>query len=193
MKPTPKPLTLGEIAEYLHVNRVTVQRWVKDALMPAYRTPGGHYRVAKQDFRRFLKQNGQPIYSEFFQDVPHRIIIADSPVEDSIILVNTLNDSDGDYELRTCQSGRETLILLGQFQPDLIVLNIDIEDLGVPSVCADIKKMFTESQIHILALTQLHSPEAVLDAGADQCLRKPMAAEAFLGAIQEMMGASVMA
>ena len=76
---------------------------------------------------------------------------------------------------------------------DITVLNIDIEDLGGLSVCATIKKMFTESQIHILALTQLHSPEAVLDAGADQCLRKPMAAEAFLGAIQEMMGASVMA
>jgi len=189
MKSTPKPLTLGDISRYCHVDRVTVQRWVKNALIPAYRTPGGHYRVSKEDFRRFLRQNDMPIYPDFFQDVPHRIVIADEPEEEAKNLASRLEEMESGYEIKACGSGREALILLGQFQPDLVVLDLKLEGLGGSSVCGEIKKMFPDGYFQILALTgKGDDPDQCLAAGADQCLKKPFKAEAFQKRVQEMMG-----
>jgi excisionase family DNA binding protein len=190
MKPTPKPLTLGDISRYCHVDRVTVQRWVKNGLIQAYRTPGGHYRASKGNFRRFLRQNNMPIFPEFFQDVPYRILLADQPEDELKTLVSHLEKADAGYEIKAGGSGREALILLGQFQPDLVVLNPQLDGLGGPSVCGEIKKMFPGGHFQILAVVgKGGNPEECLAAGADKSLKKPLEAGTFLSTVQEMMGA----
>jgi len=201
MKPTPKPLTLGNIAKYCHVDRVTVQRWVKTVLvttskpiLPAYRTPGGHYRVTKEDFRRFLQKNDMPVYPEFFQDVPQRILVADAPEEDAKSLANSLrSESSADYDIQVCTSGREALLAMGQFKPDLAVLNIEIDDMGGATVCGDIKRMMPNGHLKILALVESdpYDQEAIMAAGADSCLKKPVDAEELLNTVSGMMEVSM--
>lgn len=189
MKSTPKPLTLGDISRYCHVDRVTVQRWVKNSLMPAYRTPGGHYRVSKENFRRFLRKNDMPIYPQFFQEVPHRIVLADAPEEEAQALARQLEEAEDQYEVKVCSSGREALIVLGQFQPDLVILDPHLEGLGGPSVCAEIKKMSPSIHLRILALLrEEEGPEEALANGADQCIRVPSEAGQFLNTVQQLMG-----
>lgn len=194
MKPTPKPLTLGDIARYCHVDRVTVQRWVKTALIPAYRTPGGHYRVGKEEFRRFLQKNNMPIYPEFFQDVPHRILIADNSDKDAHALGDDLEQSSMGYEVKICTTSREALILLGQFQPDVLVLNVQMEGLGGTGVIGEIKKMFPQGFLRILAVSGdgPERREEILAAGADGCLTKPVTADSFMHAIGEWMQPTLM-
>jgi excisionase family DNA binding protein len=48
-------LTTGEIARLLHVNHVTVYRWVKAGKVKSYRVAGGNFRILKSDFDKFLK------------------------------------------------------------------------------------------------------------------------------------------
>lgn len=189
MKSTPKPLTLGDISRYCHVDRVTVQRWVKNSLIPAYRTPGGHYRVSKENFRRFLRKNDMPIYPHFFQEVPHRIVIADAPEEEAQALARQLEEAEDRYEVKVCSFGREALLVLGQIQPDLVILDPHLEGLGGPSVCAEIKKMFPNIHLRILAiLLSEDDPEEALSNGADECLKRPFETAQFLNAVQQLMG-----
>jgi two-component system OmpR family response regulator len=59
-------LTASDVARYCGVTSVTVSRWIRGNKLRAYTTPGGHYRIRKQDFREFLKSNGLPVDERYF-------------------------------------------------------------------------------------------------------------------------------
>ncbi len=53
-----KMLTTREVAELLQVDLSTVTRWIRYGRLPAIRTPGGQYRVRREDVERLL---GRPV------------------------------------------------------------------------------------------------------------------------------------
>ena len=55
------PLTTGEAAKYCHVSQATIVNWIKLGKLPAYSTPGGHYRILLTDFLRFLDSHKMPV------------------------------------------------------------------------------------------------------------------------------------
>lgn len=59
-------LTAGEVARYCGVSRRGVNRWIRQGKLKAYKTPGGHYRIRKADFRNFLEQFEMPVDPTFF-------------------------------------------------------------------------------------------------------------------------------
>ena len=59
-------LTASDVARYCGVTSVTVSRWIRGDKLRAYTTPGGHYRVRKQDFREFLESSGLPVDERYF-------------------------------------------------------------------------------------------------------------------------------
>lgn len=48
-------LTPSEVAVIMDVNAETIVRWIKRGGLPAVRTPGGRYRIARQDVVLALK------------------------------------------------------------------------------------------------------------------------------------------
>ena len=44
-------LSRGEVARIFGVSLSTVTRWARTGMVPAVRTPGGHYRFRADDFR----------------------------------------------------------------------------------------------------------------------------------------------
>jgi excisionase family DNA binding protein len=61
-----KLLTASDVARYCGVASSTVSRWIKGNRLRAYTTPGGHYRIRKQDFREFLEASGLPVDEQYF-------------------------------------------------------------------------------------------------------------------------------
>jgi excisionase family DNA binding protein len=59
-------LTASDVARYCGVTSVTVSRWIRGNRLRAYTTPGGHYRIRKQDFREFLESSGLPVEERYF-------------------------------------------------------------------------------------------------------------------------------
>lgn len=51
-------LTLSEAARLLGVTTSTLSRWIHAGLLPAFRTPGGRYRIAVEDLRQTLQRTG---------------------------------------------------------------------------------------------------------------------------------------
>lgn len=68
VKPKMKLLTASDVARYCGVSSVTVSRWIRGNKLKAYTTPGGHYRIRKQDFRKFLEASGLPIDEQYFSN-----------------------------------------------------------------------------------------------------------------------------
>ena len=57
----PEYISVGFIAKSCGVSNTTVLRWITSKQLPAFRLPGGHYRVVKDDFARFLSKNSMPL------------------------------------------------------------------------------------------------------------------------------------
>lgn len=57
---SPEYISVGFIARCCGVSNTTVLKWISTGQLPAFRLPGGHYRVVKNDYSDFLARNGMP-------------------------------------------------------------------------------------------------------------------------------------
>jgi excisionase family DNA binding protein len=56
----PEYISVGFIAKRCGVSNTTVLRWITTGQLPAFRLPGGHYRVGQTDFSEFLAKYNMP-------------------------------------------------------------------------------------------------------------------------------------
>jgi excisionase family DNA binding protein len=54
---TPAYVSVGFVAKRCGVSNTTVLRWISSGRLPAFRLPGGHYRVDKHAFSSFLTRH----------------------------------------------------------------------------------------------------------------------------------------
>jgi len=59
----PEFISVGFIAKRCGVSNTTVLRWISTGRLPAFRLPGGHYRIDSYDFSRFLTRYSLPVRS----------------------------------------------------------------------------------------------------------------------------------
>ena len=64
----PEYLTVGIVAEHCGVSKVTVLRWIKKGYLAAFRLPGGHNRICRDDFTEFLTKHSIPIRKHLFKE-----------------------------------------------------------------------------------------------------------------------------
>ena len=57
----PEYITTGTVAGYCGVSKVTVLRWIEKGYLAAFRLPGGHFRIPRDDFSKFLAKHIIPI------------------------------------------------------------------------------------------------------------------------------------
>ncbi len=77
-------------------------------------------------------------------------------------------------EVITANSSNEGIALSKKYQPDLIMLNLMMPVMNGIDVCRELRKFYHRP---ILALSAIHQPDLIasaLDAGADDCLCKPV-------------------
>ena len=60
MQPAKRLLNVGEAATYLGVSAASLRTWSDRGLVPAYRTPGGQRRYARDDLERFIESMRVP-------------------------------------------------------------------------------------------------------------------------------------
>ena len=57
-------ISVGFIAKHCGVSNTTVLRWINAGQLPAFRLPGGHYRIGGEDLSQFLAKYGMPTSSK---------------------------------------------------------------------------------------------------------------------------------
>jgi excisionase family DNA binding protein len=57
---TPEFISVGFIAKGCGVSNTTVLRWISTGQLPAFRLPGGHYRIERANFSEFLVKHSIP-------------------------------------------------------------------------------------------------------------------------------------
>ena len=175
-----RPYTTGEIAALSHVTINAVKKWINAGKLNAFRTPGGHYRVSKEDFREFISKYRMQIKEELFPERKKILITDDEPaIVEFIKDALSLKKGNGSYEVETAADGYEALIKVGGFQPDLLILDIRMPRIDGLEVCRRLRSDSSTRNIKILAITAFGNEEIrkVIEAGADHCLPKPLSVE----------------
>ncbi len=189
MPETERPYTTGEIAEFCDVTINAVKKWIAAGKLPAFRTPGGHYRIERRDFRAFVEKYKLHVKDRLPKD-EKKILIVDDEAHVLEFIKGALEASDEGYEIETARDGFEALIKIGSFHPGLLILDIMMPRLDGFEVCRRIKAESATKDIRILAVTA-YGPdemEKIKKCGADLCLAKPLSLKDLLLGVNRLLG-----
>lgn len=182
-----KAFTTFEAAKICHVTHHSIKNWIKQGLIRASRTPGGHYRILEGDLDAFREE-----YDMFPRDkgaTKKRIMIVDDD-PDALVLVEEILGDEG-YELIKVSNATEVGLKAAQLTPDLILLDFLMPELNGFDVCKALRENELTRSIPIMAVTCLSKEddiERIFASGADEYLPKPYKVEQLQTKVQELIG-----
>ena len=141
-----------DLSRILGVHRVTVTNWIKKGAIKAIRTPGGRYRVSRDDLMAFLDAHGMPIPA-FLRVKEKKLVVA---VDDEEMILHLLeqffstNDMPYMYKLETFSNPIEAAFFIGDRKPDLIILDLLMPELNGFNMAEKIQQASPHSQIIVL-------------------------------------------
>ncbi len=183
-----RPYTTGEVADFCDVTINAVKKWIAAGKLSAFRTPGGHYRVKQDDFKSFAGKYKLDVKDRLFPE-RKKILVADDErgiVEYVKAAIETMQMG---WVVETAFDGYEALIKVGDFKPELLVLDIRMPKIDGFDVTRRIKGDPATKDIKILAITAYGKDdmEKILQCGADGCLAKPLNLREFQKNVQRLL------
>jgi excisionase family DNA binding protein len=169
--PDERPLSTGEVARLLHVTPVAVLLWIRAGKLDASRVPGGRYRVARAEFRKFLTDNRLPVTLD--APSPRRVLVVDdeAPVREAL---GAVLQAKG-YAVVLASDGREALRSIRRERFDLIFLDMLLPSVGGASVLKAIKQRDREAVVIIITGYPHHAETlTALQHGPAMLLAKPI-------------------
>lgn len=182
-----KAYTTFEAAKICHVTHHSIKNWIKQGLIRASRTPGGHYRILEQDLDAFREE-----YDMFPRDKgpsKRRVMIVDDDPDARALMEEILTDEG--YELIKVSNATEVGLKAAQLSPDLILLDFLMPELNGFDVCKALRANELTRSIPIMAVTCLSKEddiERIFECGADEYLPKPFRVEQLQTKVQELIG-----
>jgi excisionase family DNA binding protein len=179
-------LTTGQVARACQVSVVAVKKWIRGGKLRAFRTPGGHFRIAADEFERFRAAHRFPPEG----DEPARILVVDDDPQIVEALLLVLRDLRPSPKLEAASSGYEGLLKVGTFRPHVLVLDLRMPGLDGFEVCRRIKHDPVTRPTRVLAITaypEESTKEDVLRCGADAFLAKPFMSKEVKAQVQRLL------
>ena len=117
----------GQVAKMLGASVEAVNYWIRQGKLKAYRTPGGHYRVAAPDLVSFTDAAGSWLDPQArLGAVPHILV-----VDDEEHMRNFVKKAlDEEYEVSTAGGGLEGCLVFGDVKPDILIVDVKMPDIS---------------------------------------------------------------
>lgn len=182
-----KAFTTFEAAKICHVTHHSIKNWIKQGLIKASRTPGGHYRILEEDLDSFREK-----YDMFPRDkgpMKNRVMIVDDEPEVLAMIENILVDEG--FELIKVSNATEVGLRAAQLSPDLILLDFLMPEINGFEVSKALRNNELTRSIPIMAVTCLTKEqdiERIFECGADEYLAKPFRVDQLLEKVRELIG-----
>lgn len=152
--------TTHQISKFCNVYPTTVINWIKEGMLPAYTTPGGHRRIKREDLLKLMQKNNMPIPQELTKGDKNKVLVID---DDPRILkmIKTVLSSEKDLEVLTAESGFQAGLTVSLWMPDIILLDMLMPDIDGFEVCRRLKADEKTKDIPIIAITVLKDPKEI--------------------------------
>ena len=179
--------TTHEVSKFCDVYPTTVINWIKEGILPAYTTPGGHRRIKRDDLLKLMKENNMPIPEELTKGHKNRVLVIDDDPK-ILKMINTVLSSEKDLEVLTADSGFQAGLTVSLWMPDIILLDMLMPGVDGFEVCRRLKSDEKTKDIPIIAVTVLKDPKEIKkmnSCGIADYISKPFKSEDLVKKIKE--------
>jgi len=166
--------TTGEAAKICKVSQQTIIRCFDSGQLKSFRVPGSRFRrIPRQELYNFMRENGIP--TDSLESGKRKILVVDDDEELVELIVDVL-DRDGRFEVRSVNNGFDAGMMVKEFRPDIIVLDVMLPDINGKEVCVKVRQDDTIDDVRIICISGMVEDDKISElkeAGADDFLHKP--------------------
>ena len=170
--------TTGEAAKICKVSQQTIIRCFDSGQLKGFRVPGSRFRRIPRDILfRFMKDNGIP--TDALESGRRKALVVDDD-EELVELIRDVLQADGRFDVRVANNGFEAGMMVKEYRPDIIVLDVMLPDINGKDVCQLVRGDSTLDDTKIICISGMVEADKVDDlkaAGADEFLQKPFEVE----------------
>jgi excisionase family DNA binding protein len=173
--------TTGEAAKICKVSQQTIIRCFDNGQLKGFRVPGSRFRrIPREALYKFMKDNGIP--TDALESGKRKVLLVDDDVE-LVELILKFLDEDGRFETRVAQNGFDAGMMVKEYHPDLIVLDVMLPDINGKEVCNRVRADTTLEDVRILCMSGMVEEDKIQElklAGADDFIHKPFEVDALI-------------
>ena len=173
--------TTGEAAKICKVSQQTIIRCFDSGQLKGFRVPGSRFRrIPREHLFAFMKDNGIP--TDALESGKRKILIVDDD-EELVELLADVFERDGRFDIRTTNNGFDAGMLVKEFRPDVVVLDVMLPDINGKEVCQRVRSDETLDDVRIICISGMVEADKVADlrsAGANDFMQKPFEVEKLL-------------
>ena len=170
--------TTGEAAKICKVSQQTIIRCFDNGQLKGFRVPGSRFRrIPREALYKFMKDNGIP--TDALESGKRKVLLVDDDVEIVDLLERALID-DGRFEVKIARNGFDAGMMVKEYRPDLIVLDVMLPDINGKEVCQRVRADNAMEDVRILCISGMIEEDKIQDlrlSGADDFMHKPFDAE----------------
>ena len=173
--------TTGEAAKICKVSQQTIIRCFDNGTLKRFRVPGSRFRrIPRDQLYAFMKENGIP--TDALESGQRKILIVDDDEELVELMVDVFK-TDGRFEIKTANNGFDAGMLVKEFLPDLVVLDVMLPDINGKEVCQRVRSDSTMESVKIICISGMVEQDKIADlmaAGANDFMNKPFTVDRLL-------------
>jgi len=166
--------TTGEAAKICKVSQQTIIRCFDSGQLKGFRVPGSRFRRIPRDvLYKFMKDNGIP--TDALESGKRKMLVVDDD-RDLVELLRDAFEADGRFDIRTVNNGFDAGMMVKEYHPDAIILDVMLPDINGKEVCQRVRSDSTLDDVKILCISGMVEAEKVQelrDAGANDFVQKP--------------------
>lgn len=166
--------TTGEAAKICKVSQQTIIRCFDSGQLRGFRVPGSRFRRIPRDILyRFMKENGIP--TDALESGRRKALIVDDD-EELVELIRDALDADGRFEVRIANNGFDAGMMVKEYRPDIMLLDVMLPDINGKEVCMRVRSDPSLEEVRIICISGMVEDDKIQElklAGADDFERKP--------------------
>jgi excisionase family DNA binding protein len=166
--------TTGEAAKICKVSQQTIIRCFDNGQLRGFRVPGSRFRrIPREALYRFMKDNGIP--TDALESGKRKVLLVDDDAE-LVELMTKVLEEDGRFEVRVAGTGFDAGMMVKEYRPDLIILDVMLPDINGKEVCHRVRADLSLEDVRILCISGMIEDDKIQElklSGADDFLHKP--------------------
>ena len=170
--------TTGEAAKICKVSQQTIIRCFDSGQLKGFRVPGSKFRRIPRDLLyKFMKENGIP--TDALESGKRKALVVDDDPE-LVELIRDQLESDGRFEVRTANNGFSAGMIVKEYHPDVVVLDVMLPDINGKEVCQLIRSDPSLADVRIICISGMVEQDKIKDlmaSGANEFMQKPFDVE----------------
>lgn len=186
--------TTGEAAKICKVSQQTIIRCFDSGQLKGFRVPGSRFRrIPRHELYMFMRDNGIP--TDALESGKRKILVVDDD-KDLVELITDVLERDGRFEVRSVNNGFDAGMMVKEYHPDLIVLDVMLPDINGKEVCQRVRSDKSMDDVRIICISgmvEANKIDELRAAGANDFMHKPFEIDKLIDRICQLLDVEAMA